>query len=95
VDLSVLGELARRPRIERATQSRNPRRYDRARQPPKDPAAAVADWVQIDLPDEDSDRWRFLGPVPLGKPSLIQALPDLEDAHRVRAIVALVTEVKP
>jgi hypothetical protein len=47
------------------------------------------------LPDQDSDRWRHLGPVPLGKPFLLQALPDPANPRLVRPIIVIVTAVKP
>jgi hypothetical protein len=56
------------------------------------PIEAAAEWVAIDLPDEDTDIWRHLLTAPLGRPVLLNALPDTSSPGRTRALIAVVHE---
>ena len=50
----------------------------------------VDQWIEIELPEEDSDHWQHLVTFPLGRPILLNALPDPKKPGTVRALVAVV-----
>ncbi|HVR75154.1 MAG TPA: hypothetical protein VMT52_12510 [Planctomycetota bacterium] len=93
IQLSLRGELARKPSFERHSRTRSPR-VEGGRPAAKNVPGDSLGWIQIDLPDEDSDRWRHYAPAPYGQPVLLQALPDPAGSGGVRALVAVVSDVK-
>jgi hypothetical protein len=54
-------------------------------------------WIDIDLPEVDTDEWNHLGPVPLGRPVVIRTTPAPGEPGRIHVLAALVTvhEVVP
>lgn len=53
-------------------------------------ARPVDEWLEIELPEEDSDQWQHLVTSPLGRPILLNALPDPGKPGSTRALIAVV-----
>jgi len=90
--LEVSGELARPPVFGRQARARSSLEVKPAPAGDRMPIEATAEWVLIDLPDEDTDLWRHLLTAPLGRPVLLNALPDSSSPGKTRALVAVVHE---
>jgi len=90
--LEVSGELARPPVFGRQARARSSLEVKPAPAGDRTPIEATAEWVLIDLPDEDTDLWRHLLTAPLGRPVLLNALPDSSSPGKTRALVAVVHE---
>jgi len=90
--LEVSGELARPPVFGRQARARSSLEVKPAPAGDRTPIEAAAEWVLIDLPDEDTDLWRHLLTAPLGRPVLLNALPDASAPGKTRALVAVVHE---
>jgi hypothetical protein len=54
----------------------------------------VGEWLELELPDEDSDRWQHTVTVPFGKPILLNGLPDPRQPGRMRVLIAVVHEIR-
>ncbi len=90
--LHVRGELARPPVFGRQARARASLEVEPSPEGEKSPIQATAEWVTLDLPDEDGDRWEHLVTAPLGRPVLLNALPDPAAPGKARALVAVVHE---
>jgi len=90
--LHVHGEMARPPVFGRQARARASLEVAPPKEGEASPIQATAEWVMLDLPDEDGDRWEHLVAVPLGRPVLLNALPDPASPGKTRALVAVVHE---
>lgn len=91
--LHVNGELARPPVFGRQARVRSTHHVTAPEVDGGLPTAHAGDRVDLDLPDEDFDLWRHLVTVPLGRPVLLNALPDPASPGKARVLIALVTEL--
>ncbi|HVR74286.1 MAG TPA: hypothetical protein VMT52_08140, partial [Planctomycetota bacterium] len=91
--LHVNGELARPPIFGRQARVRSTHHVMAQDVDGGLPVAHAGDWVEVDLPDEDFDLWRHLVTIPLGRPVLLNALPDPASPGKARVLIALVTEL--
>jgi hypothetical protein len=91
VELHIEGEVARTPSLERKARARLESTVEvRGAEAASADVQAAGEWVELDLPEEDSDRWEHTITVPLGKPVLLNALPAADGSSRVRVLVAVV-----
>ncbi len=95
IQLRLRGEIARPPEFARKTRVRTDQGV--TQQTVKDgearPVEPTGRWIEIDLPDEDTDRWEHLVTIPLGRSMMLSALPDSEQPGRTRVLIATVTDV--
>ena len=91
--LRVDGEAARRPEFERQTTARQSDAVEIQKDaPPGEQAVQKGDLLELDLPEEDSDRWEHFVTVPLGRPVFLNALPDAERGGKSRVLLGAVHE---
>lgn len=91
VELHIEGEVARTPSLERKARARLDSTVEvRGAEAASADVQAVGEWVELDLPEEDSDRWEHAITVPLGKPVLLNALPAADGSGKVRVLASVV-----
>lgn len=89
--LRLEGEAARAPKFQRRAWSRQSSIVElREGKPKGEELDAVGERLTIDLPDEDTDRWEHFVTVPLGRPALLNALPDPSRPGTSRVLIATV-----
>lgn len=88
----VRGELARPPVFGRQARARASHEVEPAKDGEKPTARPIGEWVALDLPDEDADRWEHLITAPQGQPVLLNALPDPSAPGATRVLIITVTE---
>jgi hypothetical protein len=88
----VRGELARPPIFGREARARASHEVGPAREGEKAAASPIGEWVSLELPDEDVDRWEHLVTAPQGQPVLLNALPDPSAPGATRVLILTVTE---
>jgi len=88
--LRIQGELFRKPMMGRKTRVRASQRVEVMNREKAEGIQPLGEWVDIDLPVESTERWQHLVTVPLGKPILLNALPDPEEGGKTRILLALV-----
>lgn len=93
--LRLRGEIARPPVFARRARLRSDLRVaPEARSGGKPVARPTADFVDIELPDEDTDRWEHMVTLPLGRAMLLSALPDRSDPGKVRVLIGAVSSFR-
>lgn len=89
--LRVEGETARRPDIRRKTTARQSGGVKlREGAPPGEEAEPTGELLELDLPEEDADRWQHFVTVPLGRPVFLSALPDAARPGKSRVLLGTV-----
>ncbi len=95
--LRVRGEVARPPRFDRkskAALNQNSQSGSDGKDGVKRESKRAGEWLELELPDEDLDRWEHMVTVPLGRPILLNGLPDPKRPGRMRMLIAVVHECK-
>jgi hypothetical protein len=92
VQARIRGELARPPTFGREARTRASHDLEPERAGEKPGARPAGEWVTLELPDEDVDRWEHLVTAPQGQPVLLNVLPDSSEPGATRVLILTVTE---